>query len=132
MASPMYVKWLLLNPDKIDYAKEKYPYFTRFVKKYIKEKHSQWFNSLMNNECYFCGATFQNLYMLKLHLARTKCALSFDLMIHNILHEWDKFNGLCERLKYRKRKDVKQILLKLLEDPSVKLENVYRFCRENS
>jgi hypothetical protein len=132
MASPEYVKWLLLNPDKIETAKQRYPFMARFIRKYIVQYHSQWFTSVKNYECYFCGQRFNSLYALKLHLARTNCAIPFLRIVRNALLEWDKFEALCEKLKHRKRKDAKQILLKLLDDDSVKLEDIYMFCRENS
>jgi len=132
MPSPEYVKWLLLNPSKIDSVKERYPYFVRFIVKYTKERYPQWFSSIENYECYFCGLKFVNLYSLRLHLARTKCSTAFERMLRDILLEWNKFETLCGKLKYRKRKDEKQVLLQMLEDSNTRLEDVYMFCRENS
>jgi hypothetical protein len=132
MASTEYVKWLLLNPNKIDSAKERYPYFARFLRKYIMEKYSRWFEEVEKSRCPFCGTEFNNPYTLRLHLSRTKCNIAFENIVRSILYEWDKFEVICGKIKYRKSKDVKQTLLKLLDDDSVKLEDIYRFCRENS
>jgi hypothetical protein len=128
----MYVKWLLLGLDRINIAKQRYPYFGRFVEKYISEKHPQWFNSVKNCECYFCGQKFNDSYALKLHLSRTKCATAFEEMVRYIISEWDKFRVACGRLRYRKSKNVKQVLLQMLDNSNTRLDDVYRFCKENS
>jgi hypothetical protein len=132
MPSTEYIRWLLFDENRMDSARKRYPYFVGFIKKYISEKHPQWFSSVKNCECYFCGATFQNEYSLKLHLARTKCATAFEKMIWGILHEWDKFRVACGRLRYRKSKNVKQVLLQMLDNSNMKLEDIYEFCKENS
>jgi hypothetical protein len=132
MPSPMYVKWLLLSRARIDIAKQRYPYFARFVMKYISEKHPQWYSSIENHKCYFCDATFQNEYLLKLHLTRTKCSVAFENMIRAILSEWSKFKAVCGKLRYRKRKDTKQVLLQMLDNDGVSLNYIYEFCMKNS
>jgi hypothetical protein len=130
MSSPSYVKYILTNPERIEDMKVKFPYMTRVVLKCLLEEYPSWFKRIKDNICPFCGKQFINRYALRLHLARTSCEKMYERLVNRIIDKWNRFDFLCERAKHTKKNEIKQKLLKMLDDENITFEEIYRFCKE--